>query len=83
MSVHHQPNEYINTNHPTFRATVNIVGVDQKVIIMFIFVKAGTPYLLFYKAVIPTHFSTKRVSKAGIPTQFLGKRVKRFSLPAF
>jgi hypothetical protein len=70
MSVHHQPNEYINTNHPTFRATVNIVGVDQKVIIMFIFVEAGTPYLLFYKAVIPTH---KRVW-AVFPTRFLGKR---------
>ena len=30
--------------------TVNIVGVSRKLIIIFIFAKAGTPYLLFYKA---------------------------------
>jgi hypothetical protein len=30
--------------------TENIVGVERNLIIMFIFAKAGTPYLLFYEA---------------------------------
>jgi hypothetical protein len=36
--------------HPGPSGIVNIVGVDQKLIIMFIIEKAGTPYPLFYKA---------------------------------
>ena len=67
--------------------TVNIVGIERKLIIMFIFSKAG-PHTCFFtkrvcKAVIPTRFFTKRVSKAGIPTRFLGKRVWKIFYSVF
>jgi hypothetical protein len=50
--------------------TVNIVGVDRKLIIMFIFAKAGTPYLLFYEAGMQSGYLYPLFYKAGIQSGY-------------
>jgi hypothetical protein len=50
--------------------TVNIVGVEQKLIIMFIFSKAGTPYLLFYEAGMQSGYPYPLFYKAGIQSGY-------------
>jgi hypothetical protein len=50
--------------------TVNIVGVERKLIIMFIFSKAGTPYLLFYEAGMQSGYPYPLFYKAGIQSGY-------------
>ena len=46
--------------------TVNILGVGRKFITTFIFAKAGTPYLLFYKAGIQSGYPYPLFREAGM-----------------
>jgi hypothetical protein len=50
--------------------TVNIVGVERNLIIMFIFAKAGTPYLLFYKVGMQSGYPYPLFYKAGIQSGY-------------
>jgi hypothetical protein len=50
--------------------TVNIVGVERNLIIMFIFAKVGTPYLLFYKVGMQSGYPYPLFYKAGIQSGY-------------